>query len=168
MDPVTGQLLNGPNKTGEIWLRSPSPMLGYKNRPEQTAATLDGDGFLHTGKHLFSSILSIWSMAELILSAVFKCVNVIYNIFFYHRRHRILQCQWGIFHCWSTEGNDKSERLPGYLFDLQLPLLCHNVHTYLPPTATTTYIPIVEKQTVAPALYKNRFDLCRTFYNGYY
>lgn len=33
---------------GEIWIRGPSAMLGYWNRPEQTAAALT-DGWVHTG-----------------------------------------------------------------------------------------------------------------------
>ncbi len=34
---------------GEILTRGPNNMLGYLNDPEATAATLDGEGFLHTG-----------------------------------------------------------------------------------------------------------------------
>jgi long-chain acyl-CoA synthetase len=34
---------------GEVLVRGPGVMRGYHNLPEETAATLDGDGWLHTG-----------------------------------------------------------------------------------------------------------------------
>jgi acyl-CoA synthetase (AMP-forming)/AMP-acid ligase II len=39
----------GPGEEGEIWVRSPSAMLGYHNRLEETSSMLDRDGWLHTG-----------------------------------------------------------------------------------------------------------------------
>ena len=39
----------GPGEVGELWLRGPSTMAGYLRNPEATAATLDADGWLHTG-----------------------------------------------------------------------------------------------------------------------
>ena len=35
--------------TGEIWVKSPSVMKGYHNKPEETAKTLTADGWLRTG-----------------------------------------------------------------------------------------------------------------------
>ncbi len=48
VDTVTDQEL-GPNERGEVWVRGPQVMKGYWNNPEATAATLDAEGWLHTG-----------------------------------------------------------------------------------------------------------------------
>jgi acyl-CoA synthetase (AMP-forming)/AMP-acid ligase II len=36
-------------REGELWIRGPQIMKGYLNRPEETAACLDRDGWYHTG-----------------------------------------------------------------------------------------------------------------------
>ncbi|HLO01210.1 MAG TPA: 4-coumarate--CoA ligase family protein [Pyrinomonadaceae bacterium] len=48
VDLVTGQPL-GPGQEGEVCVRGPQVMKGYLNRPEATAATIDSEGWLHTG-----------------------------------------------------------------------------------------------------------------------
>jgi acyl-CoA synthetase (AMP-forming)/AMP-acid ligase II len=48
VDLATGAEL-GPNQEGEICVRGPQVMKGYLNRPEATAAMIDGLGWLHTG-----------------------------------------------------------------------------------------------------------------------
>ena len=48
VDPGTGKEV-GANETGELWIRGPQVMKGYLNNPEATAATVDADGWLHSG-----------------------------------------------------------------------------------------------------------------------
>ncbi len=48
VDLETGEPL-GDNKEGEVCVRGPQIMKGYLNRPEATAATVDSEGWLHTG-----------------------------------------------------------------------------------------------------------------------
>lgn len=38
-----------PGESGELWVRGPQVMRGYLNRPAETAAMLDAEGWLHTG-----------------------------------------------------------------------------------------------------------------------
>ncbi|GGM71859.1 AMP-binding protein [Dactylosporangium sucinum] len=48
VDPATGaDLVAG--RTGELWVRGPQLMRAYRGQPDATAATLDADGWLHTG-----------------------------------------------------------------------------------------------------------------------
>jgi fatty-acyl-CoA synthase len=48
VDPETGQTL-GDDRQGELCARGHVVMLGYYNMPGQTAAAIDGDGWLHSG-----------------------------------------------------------------------------------------------------------------------
>ncbi len=48
VDPAGGADL-GAGRTGELWVRGPQLMRGYRGRPDETAATVDADGWLHTG-----------------------------------------------------------------------------------------------------------------------
>ena len=48
VDPDTGDDV-APGAAGELYLRGDHVMVGYLNNPEATAATIDADGWLHTG-----------------------------------------------------------------------------------------------------------------------
>ena len=48
VDPDSGNDV-GPGERGEIWVRGPQVMKGYLNNEDATAATIDADGWLHTG-----------------------------------------------------------------------------------------------------------------------
>ncbi|KAJ1667472.1 hypothetical protein EV178_001466 [Coemansia sp. RSA 1646] len=48
VDPETGKEV-GVGEKGEFCIRGVTVMLGYLNRPEETARIIDSDGFLHTG-----------------------------------------------------------------------------------------------------------------------
>jgi acyl-CoA synthetase (AMP-forming)/AMP-acid ligase II len=48
VDPGTGEDA-APGERGELWIRGPQVMKGYLNNEEATAATIDADGWLHTG-----------------------------------------------------------------------------------------------------------------------
>jgi 4-coumarate--CoA ligase len=47
-DPATGEEL-GVDQDGEICIKGPQVMVGYLNNPQATEATIDPDGWLHTG-----------------------------------------------------------------------------------------------------------------------
>lgn len=48
VDVDTGEAV-GAGKRGELWVRGPQVMKGYHNRPDATRATVDKEGWLHTG-----------------------------------------------------------------------------------------------------------------------
>ena len=48
VDPGSGKEV-GVNETGELWIRGPQVMKGYLNNPDATKATVDAEGWLHSG-----------------------------------------------------------------------------------------------------------------------
>ncbi|MDN5930748.1 MAG: AMP-binding protein [Pseudonocardia sp.] len=63
VDPETGEEV-GPGGRGELWVKGPNVMAGYLNNAEATAATLDDEGYLHTG-----------DIAEVTAEGVFSIVD---------------------------------------------------------------------------------------------
>ncbi len=49
VDPALARPVSGPGAEGELWIRGPQIMKGYLNQAEETAASLDKDGWYHTG-----------------------------------------------------------------------------------------------------------------------
>jgi acyl-CoA synthetase (AMP-forming)/AMP-acid ligase II len=48
VDPDSGEDV-GPGERGELWMRGPQVMKGYLNNEEATSATIDSEGWLHSG-----------------------------------------------------------------------------------------------------------------------
>ena len=53
---------------GEILIRGPNVMIAYLNRQSETAATIDKDGFLHTGFY-FQLLLASYKICFLVFQA---------------------------------------------------------------------------------------------------
>jgi acyl-CoA synthetase (AMP-forming)/AMP-acid ligase II len=49
VDPITGDDVGAPHREGELLIRGPQIMKGYLNRPQDTAASIDPEGWYHTG-----------------------------------------------------------------------------------------------------------------------
>jgi fatty-acyl-CoA synthase len=46
---INGEIVREPGATGEVQVRGPNIMAGYWNRPEETAAAIDSEGWFRTG-----------------------------------------------------------------------------------------------------------------------
>lgn len=63
IDVSTGQDI-GPNEKGELWVRGPQRMVGYLNNPDATAASIDADGWYHTGDIAYVDEEGYWFIVD--------------------------------------------------------------------------------------------------------
>ena len=59
VDTATGEDL-GPNKVGEVWLKSPVLMTGYYKNPQGTEETIDNEGNKASLLQIFYSIFQFF------------------------------------------------------------------------------------------------------------
>jgi len=112
VDPATGAELP-PGERGELWCRGPNVMAGYLNDPAATAATLDRDGWLHTGDLVTSDADGVFTVVdrirELIKYKVWSVAPAELEAVLLSRSGwcRARRCAW-----WSSSTRSRSRR-PG-------------------------------------------------------
>ncbi|GAB5585501.1 hypothetical protein Unana1_00401 [Umbelopsis nana] len=67
----------GYGQRGELWMAGPNIMQGYLNMPEATAATIDKDGYLHTGDVAIMDENGVYSIVDRVKELIkYKGVQV--------------------------------------------------------------------------------------------
>ena len=79
IDPDTGAQLE-PGMVGELCVRSGQTMAGYWNQPEITAATIDAQGWLHTGDAAYSDAAGYLFMKDRLKDMIISGGENIYPI----------------------------------------------------------------------------------------
>lgn len=102
IDIKTGGECTSPGQQGEIWLRGPTVMLGYLNKPQATAESITPDGWLRTGDIGYvdeQGFLFVSDRLKELIKVKGLQVSRIWTIEKKHTRYRFHRRNWKTCYC---------------------------------------------------------------------